>query len=460
MGKGISGGYAPLSANLLTTQIGQVFYGSAVDQVQFHAGHTFGGNPVASAVGIAAIRQIFDDGIVENSRARGAQAMARLREMQERLPVIGDVRGEGLLIGVEFVRDPATRERYPADVNFGIRVREAARRRGLLLRASHWMLALAPPLTITAAEVDDMLDILEASLRGGARDRHAGTHARSAGGPPHDDIAGRRLAGPGIGALSGIVPPTISPLDALPRNRRGRDRAPGGARAPGRLAAGSSCWRLWRGRLAHRRASGASVVRAFVRAAAGRVPVLAGVMLPATEPAVEAARQAAAEGADAVVVGSPYYFGVDGTAQRRHIETVIEAADRPALLYNIPQCTHQVLAPATVADLARDGRVLGIKDSAGDFVAFQAFLAVKATRPDFRVLQGHEHLVAASLRMGGDGLVPGLANVVPALLVELRAAAARGTTAPPAPGSRARSWTSARSTRSGTGCPRSRRPAP
>ena len=113
LGKGISGGYAPLSANLLTTQIGQVFYGSAVDQVQFHAGHTFGGNPVASAVGIAAIKQIFDDGIVENSRARGAQAMARLRELRRRLPVIGDVRGEGLLIGVEFVRDPATRERYP-----------------------------------------------------------------------------------------------------------------------------------------------------------------------------------------------------------------------------------------------------------------------------------------------------------------------------------------------------------
>jgi adenosylmethionine-8-amino-7-oxononanoate aminotransferase len=164
LGKGISGGYAPLSANLLTTRIGQVFYGSAVDQVQFHAGHTFGGNPVASAVGIAAIRQILDDGIVEASRVRGAQVMARLRKMQGRLPVIGDVRGEGLLIGVEFVRDPVTRERYPADVNFGIRVREAARRRGLLLRASHWMLAFAPPLTITAAEVDDMLDVFEASL--------------------------------------------------------------------------------------------------------------------------------------------------------------------------------------------------------------------------------------------------------------------------------------------------------
>jgi 4-hydroxy-tetrahydrodipicolinate synthase len=169
-----------------------------------------------------------------------------------------------------------------------------------------------------------------------------------------------------------------------------------------------------------------AVIRAFVRAAAGRVPVLAGVMLPATAPAIEAARQAAAEGADAVVVGSPYYFGVDATSQRRHIETVIEAGGRPALLYNIPQCTHQVLAPSMVAELARDGRVLGIKDSAGDFVAFQAFVAVKASRPDFRVLQGHEHLAAASLRLGGDGLVPGLANVVPALMVELREAASRG----------------------------------
>jgi adenosylmethionine-8-amino-7-oxononanoate aminotransferase len=164
LGKGMSGGYAPLSANLLTTRIGQAFWGSAVEQVQFHAGHTYGGNPVASAVGIAAIRQILEDGIVDNARARGAQAMARLRDLQRRRPVIGDVRGEGLLLGVEFVRDPATRERFPAEVNFGLRVREAARRRGLLLRASHWMVALAPPLTITAGEVDEMLDILEASL--------------------------------------------------------------------------------------------------------------------------------------------------------------------------------------------------------------------------------------------------------------------------------------------------------
>ena len=227
------------------------------------------------------------------------------------------------------------------------------------------------------------------------------------------------------GALTGIVPPAISPLDGA----REIDEEAVAALVEHVLRGGCSglfvLGGCGEGAWLPARQRGA-VVRAFVRAAAGRVPVLAGVMLPATAPAMEAARQAAGEGADAVVVGSPYYFGVDAAAQQRHIETVIEAGGRPALLYNIPQCTHQVVAPGTVGELARDSRVLGIKDSAGDFVAFQAYLAIKATRADFRVLQGHEHLAAASLRLGGDGLVPGLANVAPALLVELRAAAARG----------------------------------
>jgi 4-hydroxy-tetrahydrodipicolinate synthase len=230
------------------------------------------------------------------------------------------------------------------------------------------------------------------------------------------------------GALTGIVPPAISPLDGAGEVDDGAI----GALVEHVLAGGSSglfvLGGCGEGAWLPARQRGA-VIRAFVRAAAGRVPVLAGVMLPATGPGTEAARQAAGEGADAVVVGSPYYFGVDGATQQRHIETLIQAAGRPALLYNIPQCTHQVLAPGTVDALARDPRVLGIKDSAGDFVAFQAFLAVKAARGDFRVLQGHEHLAAASLRLGGDGLVPGLANVVPAVFVELRLAAARGDAA-------------------------------
>jgi 4-hydroxy-tetrahydrodipicolinate synthase len=229
-------------------------------------------------------------------------------------------------------------------------------------------------------------------------------------------------------ALSGVVPPLISPLDADGRPDDGamarlvEHGLAGGVSGLFVLGGcGEGAWLTASQRSA--------VVRAAVSAAGGRAPVLAGVMLPGTVAAVEAARQAADEGADAIVVGSPYYFPVDGAAQRRHVEAVLGATTVPGLLYNIPQCTHHVLAPATVAALAGDERVLGIKDSAGDFAEFQRFLAVRESRPAFRVLQGHESLAAASLLLGGDGLVPGLANVAPALVVALREAAAKGDAA-------------------------------
>jgi len=164
LGKGMSGGYAPLSATMLTDRVARAFWGDDKAGVQFHAGHTYGGNPVACAVGLAAIDQIAKRGIVENARERGNQAKERLRGMQRRYPVIGDVRGEGLLVGVEFVQDAATRSRFPAQSNFGIRVRDAARRRGLLLRAAHWMVAFAPPLTTTAPEIDEILGVFEEAL--------------------------------------------------------------------------------------------------------------------------------------------------------------------------------------------------------------------------------------------------------------------------------------------------------
>lgn len=226
-------------------------------------------------------------------------------------------------------------------------------------------------------------------------------------------------------ALSGVIPPLISPLSESGEP----DPTATGALVEHVLAGGVSGLFVLGGcgegawLTAGQRGA---VVRATARAAADRGPVLAGVMLPATRAAAEAARQAADEGAAAVVVGSPYYFDVDGAAQQRHIEAVLDAVPLPALLYNIPQCTHHTLAPETVRTLAQDLRVLGIKDSAGDFGVFQRFLAIKRHRPTFRVLQGNEPLASASLLQGGDGLVPGLANVGPALFVALRRAAARG----------------------------------
>jgi 4-hydroxy-tetrahydrodipicolinate synthase len=96
------------------------------------------------------------------------------------------------------------------------------------------------------------------------------------------------------------------------------------------------------------------------------------------------------------------------------------------LLYNIPQCTHAPLVLETVAALAAEPRVLGVKDSWGDLTYFQSLLDLKRNRPSFRVLQGHEHVALASLLLGADGLIPGLANVAPRLMVDLVTAARAG----------------------------------
>jgi 4-hydroxy-tetrahydrodipicolinate synthase len=229
-------------------------------------------------------------------------------------------------------------------------------------------------------------------------------------------------------ALQGIVPPMISPLSATGEVD---DKALAlvvnhilGGGCSGLFVLGGCGEGAW---LTREKRS--AVIRAATRAAEERAPVLAGLMLPATGPAIEAARQAADDGADALVVGSPYYFSVDAAAQQRHVEAILAAVPLPLLLYNIPQATHNPLRPETVAPMAQERRMLGIKDSAGDFEAFQGFLAIKKRRADFRVLQGNEHFASASLLLRGDGLVPGMANFAPALFVALHRAAAVGDAA-------------------------------
>lgn len=237
------------------------------------------------------------------------------------------------------------------------------------------------------------------------------------------EIVGPHPAWSWDAALRGVVPPLISPLqvtgevDEVALQRLVDHVLAGGCSGLFVLGGcGEGAWLTSRQREA--------VVRAVVRAAAGRAPVLAGVMLAATGPALDAARQAEAEGADALVVGSPYYGDVDAATQERHVAAILDAVPLPILLYNIPQATHNPIAPATVARLAVDLRILGIKDSAGDLNTFQEFLRVKSHRPAFRVLQGNELVASSSLLLGGDGLVPGMANFAPSLFVALHGAAA------------------------------------
>ena len=163
-GKGMSGGYAPLSALIISDHIGKAFWGEGPDKVQFHAGHTFAGNPVACAAGLAALRFMTESGALDNGAEVGAYLRNRLVALAADHETIGDVRGMGMMLGLEFVTSRDTRERFADSVNFGLRLQAEARTRGLLLRSSAWFTAIAPPLTTTEAEADEIVAILDASL--------------------------------------------------------------------------------------------------------------------------------------------------------------------------------------------------------------------------------------------------------------------------------------------------------
>jgi 4-aminobutyrate aminotransferase len=124
-------------------------------------GSTFGGNPVSCAAAMATLD------IVENSlphiTAMGDRMLAHARRLQARFPVIGDIRGKGLMIGLEFVKDPESREPYPELID---RLTERAFHQGLLLLGcGRSALRLAPPLVLNEYDVDTGMAILEGCLQ-------------------------------------------------------------------------------------------------------------------------------------------------------------------------------------------------------------------------------------------------------------------------------------------------------
>jgi len=164
MGKGMSSGYAPLAGIAFRDHVAAAFWGEEQDDVEFAHGHTYGGNPVACAAGLASIAEIEERDLPRRARELGARLWRRLEGLQD-LGIIGEIRGKGLLLGVEFVQDPSTKEKFPDDVKFGLQVGKQALQNGLLLRFDPDWIAFAPPLVISEAELDQMMDIFTQSVR-------------------------------------------------------------------------------------------------------------------------------------------------------------------------------------------------------------------------------------------------------------------------------------------------------
>ena len=129
-------------------------------------GTTYGGNPVACAAGVAVLETIRDEGLVANARLRGTELTGGLRELMADHPAIGDVRGQGLMIGVEFVKDRATREPDGATAEA---VTSRAATAGLLLLTCgihHQVIRWIPPLDVTVPEIEEALRLFEGALEG------------------------------------------------------------------------------------------------------------------------------------------------------------------------------------------------------------------------------------------------------------------------------------------------------
>jgi 4-hydroxy-tetrahydrodipicolinate synthase len=158
------------------------------------------------------------------------------------------------------------------------------------------------------------------------------------------------------------------------------------------------------------------VVETVVGHVAGRLPVLAGVIDMTTPRVLDHVREVTAAGAGAVVVTAPFYTRTHPAEIARHYRLVAAGSPVPVLAYDIPTAVHTKLPADVVLELAAEGVLAGLKDSSGDLAGFRRVVSGVRARPDitgFSVLTGSEVIVDASLALGADGAVPGLANVDP-----------------------------------------------
>jgi putrescine aminotransferase len=148
--KGITSGYVPLSAVLVGTRVAEALIEKGGE---FYHGFTYSGHPVACAVALANLDIIENEGLVERAATQGAKLLASLQAALGDHPLVGEVRGTGLIGGIELVADKARRKAFPSDRGVGMTCRNHCFETGLVMRAVRDTMVFAPPLTITDAEI-------------------------------------------------------------------------------------------------------------------------------------------------------------------------------------------------------------------------------------------------------------------------------------------------------------------
>ena len=161
MAKGLSSGYQPISGVMVHDRIADTLIDIGGE---LQHGFTYSGHPVASAVALENINILQREGIVETVGAEtGPYFQARLRELVDH-PLVGEVRGLGMMAAVEIVEDKAIRKSFDGSMEAGKIVRDLAWDRGLLVRATGDSMVMSPPLVVTKADIDELMAALSGAL--------------------------------------------------------------------------------------------------------------------------------------------------------------------------------------------------------------------------------------------------------------------------------------------------------
>jgi adenosylmethionine-8-amino-7-oxononanoate aminotransferase len=168
IGKGVTGGYYPMAGAMISAKIADTITDASGN---FAPGHTYAGNPLGCAVGLKNMELMQKQNLVERCAAMGAYAFERLEDLRKHT-TLGDIRGKGLQIGLEFVKDKKTKETLDPKLKFSQRLHDATSDLGLIVQASSGcnrgqsgdMIQLGPPFIITEEQIDDMVNILDNAL--------------------------------------------------------------------------------------------------------------------------------------------------------------------------------------------------------------------------------------------------------------------------------------------------------
>ena len=163
LAKAITSGYFPLGAVMLNEKIESAFMQDQEQLAAIYHGYTYSGHPVGCAAALTALDETFKLDLPGNSLARGEQIMNRLQALQESVKIIGEVRGRGLMVGIELVSD--RNAKTPLSPQIAGAIGNATFDAGTLVRISGNILILSPPLILSESEADQICDALEVGLK-------------------------------------------------------------------------------------------------------------------------------------------------------------------------------------------------------------------------------------------------------------------------------------------------------